>query len=83
MALSANRRMTLEEYLNYEDAMVLTEAGVAALSGKKRSLITLDMPAPAPVVEVVSPGIKNWQRNYDQKQREYAALGIGEYWLDR
>lgn len=143
MALSANRRMTLEEYLNYEDGtdiryelhdgvlvemgaesdvnvliatfllamflqqvpyyrlrnkteivvpsqstdtrypdlMVLTEAGVAALLGKKRSLITLDMPAPALVVEVVSPGIENRRRDYDQKQREYAALGIGEYWI--
>ncbi len=143
MTLSANRRMTLEEYLNYEDGtdiryelhdgilvkmgaesdvnvliatflfamflqqvpyyclrnkteivvpsqnadirypdlMVLTEAGVAALSGKQRSLITPDMPAPALVVEVVSPGAENRRRDYDEKRCEYAALGIGEYWI--
>ncbi|MEO0397647.1 MAG: Uma2 family endonuclease [Cyanobacteria bacterium P01_A01_bin.137] len=38
----------------YPDLVVLTEKGAAALSGKQRSLITFDMPAPALVVEVVS-----------------------------
>jgi Uma2 family endonuclease len=68
----------------YPDFMVLTEAGAAALSANQRSLITLDQPAPALVVEVVSPGKpgeKNYDRDYVEKRREYAARGILEYWI--
>ncbi|MEO1635866.1 MAG: Uma2 family endonuclease, partial [Cyanobacteria bacterium J06631_9] len=38
----------------FPDLMVLTEAGVAALAGQKRSMVMFGMPAPALVVEVVS-----------------------------
>ncbi len=68
----------------YPDLLVLSEAGAAALSGKSRSLITLDMPAPALVVEVVSPGeegTENYDRDYIEKRREYAVRGIPEYWI--
>jgi len=68
----------------YPDLIVLSEAGAAALSGKSRSLITLDMPAPALVVEVVSPGdegTENYDRDYIEKRREYAVRGISEYWI--
>jgi Uma2 family endonuclease len=36
---------------------------------------------PAIVVEFVSPGRRNWQRDYIEKRDEYLALGVMEYWL--
>jgi Uma2 family endonuclease len=66
------------------DLMVLTEKGAIALPAKARSLIKADMPAPALVVEVVSPGEPgepNYDRDYIEKRREYAARGIPEYWI--
>jgi Uma2 family endonuclease len=33
------------------------------------------------VMEVVSPGERNRQREGDRKRRQYAARGIPEYWL--
>lgn len=68
----------------YPDLMVLTEAAVAALSGKKRSLVHLDMPAPALVVEVVSSSDTDKDsrdRDYVKKRQEYAQRGIPEYWI--
>jgi Uma2 family endonuclease len=63
------------------DLIVLTEAGVEALHGAKRSLITADMPPPALIVEVVSPGTKSQERDYRYKRSEYAARGVAEYWI--
>ncbi|MFM7449041.1 MAG: Uma2 family endonuclease [Leptolyngbyaceae cyanobacterium] len=63
------------------DLMVLTEAAAAALQGAARSILLMDMPPPALVVEVVSPGIENEQRDYRYKRSEYAARGIQEYWV--
>jgi Uma2 family endonuclease len=68
----------------YPDFLVLTEAGAIALAGASRSIVTSEMPAPALVVEVVSPGEpgeKNYDRDYIEKRREYAARGIPEYWI--
>jgi Uma2 family endonuclease len=39
------------------------------------------MPPPALVVEVVSPGKINEDRDYRYKRSEYAARGIAEYWI--
>ena len=63
------------------DLMVLTEESAAALQGAERSILLPDMPPPALVVEVVSPGIENEQRDYRYKRSEYAARGIQEYWV--
>lgn len=63
------------------DLMVLTEEAAAALQGAARSILLPDMPPPALVVEVVSPGIENEQRDYRYKRSEYAARGIQEYWI--
>lgn len=63
------------------DLMVLTEELAAALQDKTRSTITSDMPPPALVVEVVSPGKVNEARDYRYKRSEYAARGIAEYWI--
>ena len=39
---------------------------------------------PTIVVEFVSAGRRNWQRDYIEKQDEYLSLGIREYWtIDR
>ena len=63
------------------DLMVLTEESASALVGTPRSIILPDMPPPALVVEVVSPGKENEDRDYRYKRSEYAARGIAEYWI--
>ncbi|EKQ68320.1 hypothetical protein OsccyDRAFT_2847 [Leptolyngbyaceae cyanobacterium JSC-12] len=63
------------------DLLVHTEASKAALAGSRRATITCDMPPPALVIEVVSPGQKTWDRDYRYKRTEYAAREIAEYWI--
>jgi Uma2 family endonuclease len=63
------------------DLLVHTEASKAAVAGATRATITRDMPPPALVVEVVSPGQANRERDYRYKHTEYAARGIAEYWI--
>ncbi|PSN15353.1 hypothetical protein C7293_07630 [filamentous cyanobacterium CCT1] len=63
------------------DFMVLSEELVTALDGRSRSTITEDMPAPLLVVEVVSPGKVNEDRDYRYKRSDYAVRGIPEYWI--
>lgn len=63
------------------DLMVLGEDLVLALVGQRRSTITEEMPPPLLVVEVVSPGKINEDRDYRYKRSEYAARGIPEYWI--
>ncbi len=62
------------------DLMILTEELLAAIGGK-RATITSNMPSPVLVVEVVSPGKANEDRDYRYKRSEYAARGILEYWI--
>lgn len=62
------------------DLMILTQELFVALGGR-RATITPDMPSPAMVVEVVSPGKVNQDRDYRYKRSEYAARGILEYWI--
>lgn len=63
------------------DLMVLSEALETALTGASRSTVSPEMPPPDLVVEVVSPGQKNRDRDYRYKRSEYGARGIGEYWI--
>jgi Uma2 family endonuclease len=63
------------------DLMVHTEESLAALAGATRATLTRDMPPPAIVVEVVSPGESNRSRDYRYKHTEYGARGIAEYWI--
>ncbi|MEH2075271.1 MAG: Uma2 family endonuclease [Nostoc sp.] len=63
------------------DLVVLTDELATILEGATRSTITLDMPPPALVVEVVSPGKAHEDRDYRYKRSEYAARGIAEYWI--
>ncbi|NJK76567.1 MAG: Uma2 family endonuclease [Richelia sp. CSU_2_1] len=46
-----------------------------------RLTITLDMPPPQLIVEVVSPGRVGRERDYIRKRAQYAARGISEYWI--
>jgi Uma2 family endonuclease len=62
------------------DLIILTEELFAAIGGG-RATITQDMPFPSLVVEVVSPGKINEDRDYRYKRSEYAARGIPEYWI--
>jgi Uma2 family endonuclease len=48
---------------------------------QRRLTITLDMPPPQLIVEVVSPGKTNRDRDYIHKRAQYAAIGVPEYWL--
>ncbi len=61
----------------YPDLTILREEHVALL--KPRNTIRLMMPPPLLVVEVVSPGKIQRERDYTRSQ--YQDLGIGEYWL--
>lgn len=63
----------------FPDLVILQEEHLALT--KKRLLITLDMPAPRLVAEVVSPGDANYQRDYAAKRDQYQQRGIPEYWL--
>lgn len=63
------------------DLMILTEELADILFDSGRSTIMSDMPPPALVVEVVSPGKVNQDRDYRYKRSEYAARGITEYWI--
>jgi Uma2 family endonuclease len=40
---------------------------------------TVDVPTIA--VEFVSRGKRDWLRDYEEKRREYLALGVAEYWI--
>jgi Uma2 family endonuclease len=62
------------------DLMILTQELLEAIAGG-RATITPDMPSPTLVVEVVSPGKVNEDRDYRYKRSEYAARGIPEYWI--
>ncbi len=46
---------------------------------QQRMTITLKMPPPRFVLEVVSPGAANRHRDYVRKRAQYAAVGIPEY----
>ncbi|MBE9067042.1 Uma2 family endonuclease [Leptolyngbya cf. ectocarpi LEGE 11479] len=63
------------------DLLVHSEGSKAAISGMKRATITHDMPPPLLVVEVVSPGQTNRDRDYRYKHTEYMARCIAEYWI--
>ncbi|NJN88873.1 MAG: Uma2 family endonuclease [Leptolyngbyaceae cyanobacterium SL_7_1] len=48
---------------------------------QRRLTLTLDMPPPRLIVEVVSPGKTNRDRDYIYKRDQYADIGLPEYWL--
>ena len=48
---------------------------------QKRLTIRLEMPPPVLVIEVVSPGKVNRDRDYAEKREQYEAREIPEYWI--
>ena len=66
----------------FPDLTILSEAHLSLL--EKRMTITLKMPPPQLVAEVVSPGdedSENYIRDYQDKPKQYAEIGIPEYWI--
>jgi Uma2 family endonuclease len=66
------------------DLTIHSEASYNAVITEKQSFLGFDKPSPLLVVEVVSPGKpgeSNYDRDYIEKRKEYAARGIAEYWL--
>ncbi|NEP57189.1 MAG: Uma2 family endonuclease [Symploca sp. SIO2G7] len=67
----------------FPDLVVLREEHLELT--RKRQTITLDMPPPQLVVEVVSPYRNkkddNYQRDYIDKVHQYQERGIPEYWI--
>ena len=59
--------------------MILREEHLALT--KKRLTITLDMPPPLLIVEVVSPSQRDRKRDFERKRAQYAHIGVPEYWL--
>ncbi|WP_170944026.1 Uma2 family endonuclease [Leptolyngbya sp. BC1307] len=66
------------------DVVVLRPAHIGLMAALKKSAVLLEMPAPAFVAEVVSPGSKrsdNYRRDYEWKRQQYQDLEIPEYWI--
>ncbi len=63
------------------DLIVLRSELAQAMKGASRSMVTLDMPPPQLVVEIVSPGRENQERDYRYKRSQYQARDIAEYWI--
>jgi Uma2 family endonuclease len=63
----------------YPDLVVIREAHLSLTT--KRFTITLEMPPPLFVAEVVSPGKIGSDRDYNRKRAQYASIGISEYWI--
>ncbi len=63
----------------YPDLTIIQPEHIQLLA--RRNTIRLTMPPPALVVEVVSPGELQWERDYVAKRAQYEDLGIPEYWI--
>lgn len=63
----------------YPDLVILDKVHLALT--QKRLTITLDMPPPQLIAEVLSPGKQNRNRDLVRKRDQYAARAIPEYWL--
>ncbi|PSN15918.1 hypothetical protein C7293_05075 [filamentous cyanobacterium CCT1] len=65
----------------YPDLTVLRPEHPEQMRSLGQAAITLEMPPPLLVVEVVSPGAENHRRDYYEKRNQYEWRGIGEYWI--
>jgi Uma2 family endonuclease len=63
----------------YPDLVILRPEHLDQMG--RRLTITLDMAPPQMIVEVVSPGRDNHQRDYVNKLAQYEAIGVEEYWI--
>lgn len=63
----------------YPDLTIIRQEHIAQI--KDRNTIRRSMLPPLLVIEVVSPGELQHERDYIAKRRQYEELGIPEYWL--
>jgi Uma2 family endonuclease len=63
----------------FPDLVILREEHLELT--QRRLTVTLDMPPPRMVVEIVSPGKTNRDRDYLNKRAQYAKIAIQEYWI--
>lgn len=63
----------------FPDLTIIREEHVELL--ERRNTIRLTMPPPRLVVEVVSPGKIQYERDYVAKRFQYQQIGVEEYWL--
>lgn len=63
----------------FPDLVILREEHIPLT--ERRLTITIDMPPPQLVAEVISPGKTNRERDTIRKKAQYADRGIPEYWL--
>ncbi len=71
--------ITTGSRMRIPDLVIFSEELASVMKGANRSIVMPEMPAPALVVEVVSPNQSD--RDYRYKRSEYAARGITEYWI--
>jgi len=70
-----------EEYVRTSDSRRRADRVIWAGLGRQPDPAT---DVPTIVVEFVSKGRRNWQRDYVEKRNEYLELGVKEYWfIDR
>ncbi|MFM2430611.1 MAG: hypothetical protein RLZZ511_1824 [Cyanobacteriota bacterium] len=74
------------DYVSARDPDLIVHSVESAAAGDDDSefCLSLNDSNPLIVVEVVSPGepgTPNYDRDYEQKPREYAARGVPEYWI--
>lgn len=74
----ATQKLTLAEFLVYQDGTVLPSEQWEALRNRE-AVISLDQSPPILVVEVVSDSTKS--EDYRAKYLEYGVLEIAEYWI--
>jgi Uma2 family endonuclease len=63
----------------FPDLVILRDEHLALT--QQRLTITLDMPPPRLIAEVISPGKANRERDLTHKRAQFEALGVSEYWL--
>ena len=63
----------------FPDLTIIRQEHIALL--KRRNTIRLTMPPPLLVVEIVSPGELQRNRDYVAKRSQYEDLGIPDYWI--
>lgn len=80
LSLSAHLTMgvrTTPKMVRLPDVMVMTLEQEDGLNPQSAVLEV----APPLVVEIVSPGDQNRERDYEAKLKEYQQIGVAEYWI--
>jgi Uma2 family endonuclease len=66
------------------DVLVLRPEHIELMAALNQGAVLFDMPPPAFVAEMVSPGSEssdNYRRDYEWKRQQYQAWQIPEYWI--